>query len=129
MVIFEFDSPQPLHPELSAVDMRVATPDYFTAMGIPCSKGARFDARDTAQSTPVGVIDERVAKLMWPGESAIGKRFRVAPHLMKTPWYEIIGVVGHIRHDALDVDTRTQVYWNFAQNAHGSHGAGREDRA
>jgi putative ABC transport system permease protein len=115
MVLFEFDSPQPLHPELSAVDMRVATPDYFTAMGIPVFEGRVFDARDTAQSTPVGVIDERVAKLMWPGESAIGKRFRVAPHLMKTPWYEIIGVVGHIRHDALDVDTRTQVYWNFAQ--------------
>jgi ABC-type antimicrobial peptide transport system permease subunit len=63
----------------------------------------------------VGVIDERVAKLMWPGESAIGKRYRVAPHLMKTPWYEIIGVVGHIKHDALDVDTRAQMYWNFEQ--------------
>ena len=115
MVIFEFDSPRPLHPELSAVDMRVASPDYFKAMGIRVLEGRAFDARDTAESTPVGVIDERIAKLMWPGESAIGKRFRVAPHLMKTPWYEIIGLVAHIRHDALDVDTRMQVYWNFAQ--------------
>jgi predicted permease len=115
MVIYEFDSPQALAPELSAVDMRVATPDYFKAMGIRVLEGRAFDARDTAESTPVGMIDERVAKLMWPGESAIGKRFRVAPHLMKTPWYEIIGLVGHIRHDALDVDTRAQVYWNFAQ--------------
>ena len=64
---------------------------------------------------PVGIIDERIAKLMWPGESAIGKRYRVAPQLMKTPWFEIVGVVGHIRHDALDVDAHTQAYWPAAQ--------------
>jgi putative ABC transport system permease protein len=115
MVIFEFDSPRALDPALSAVDMRVATPDYFKAMGIPVLEGRAFDARDTAQSAPVGLIDERIAKLMWPDESAIGKRYRVAPHLMKTPWFEIIGVVGHIRHDALDVDTRAQAYWPAAQ--------------
>jgi putative ABC transport system permease protein len=116
MVIFEFDSPRALDPSLSAVDMRVATGDYFKAMGIPILEGRTFDdARDTAESAPVGLIDERIAKLMWPGESAIGKRFRVAPHLMKTPWFEIVGVVGHIRHDSLDADPRTQVYWSFKQ--------------
>jgi predicted permease len=116
MVMFEFDSPRALDPSLSAVDMRVATGDYFKAMGIPILEGRTFDdARDTAESAPVGLIDERIAKLMWPGESAIGKRFRVAPHLMKTPWFEIVGVVGHIRHDSLDADPRTQVYWSFKQ--------------
>jgi putative ABC transport system permease protein len=115
MVIFEFDSPRTLAPELSAVDMRVATPGYFRSMGIPILEGRAFDARDTAKSTPVGVIDERIAQLMWPGESPIGKRYRVAPHLLKTPWFEIIGVVGHIRHDGIDVDTRAQSYWPAAQ--------------
>ena len=115
MVVFEFDSPRALAPELSAVDMRVATPDYFKTMGIPVLEGRSFEARDTAKSTPVGLIDERIATLMWPGESPIGKRYRVAPHLMKTPWFEIIGVVGHIRHDAIDVDTRAQAYWAAAQ--------------
>jgi putative ABC transport system permease protein len=115
MVIFEFDSPRALAPELAAVDMRVASPDYFKAMGIPILEGRAFDARDTAGSPPVGIIDERIAKLMWPGESAIGKRYRVAPHLMKTPWFEIVGVVGHIRHDSLEVDPRAQAYWNFNQ--------------
>lgn len=117
MVIFEFDSPRALDPALSAVDMRVASPDYFAAMGIPVLEGRAFDARDTAESTPVGLIDERIAKLMWPGESAIGKRFRVAPHLMKTHWFEIVGVVGHIRHDSLDADLRAQAYWSFKQMA------------
>jgi putative ABC transport system permease protein len=115
MVIFEFDSPRALDPALSAVDMRVASPDYFAAMGIPILEGRAFDARDTAESAPVGLIDERIATLMWPGESAIGRRFRVAPHLAKTPWYEIVGVVGHIRHDSLDADTRAQAYFSFIQ--------------
>jgi predicted permease len=115
MVIFEFESPRTLAPELSAVDMRVATPEYFKAMGIPIREGRAFDARDTAEAKPVGIIDERIADLMWPNESAIGKRYRVAPHLMKTPWFEIVGVVGHIRHDGVDVDTRAQAYWPAAQ--------------
>ena len=115
MAIFDFDTPRSLHPDLSTVDMRVATPGYFRTMGISLVEGRSFDARDTAQAPPVGIIDERIARLMWPGESALGKRFRVAPHLMKTPWFEIIGVVGHIRNDALDVDARTQAYWNFEQ--------------
>jgi ABC-type antimicrobial peptide transport system permease subunit len=34
---------------------------------------------------------------------------------MKTPWFEIIGVVGHVRHDGIDVDTRAQAYWPAAQ--------------
>jgi putative ABC transport system permease protein len=117
MAVFEFDSPRALDSTLSAVDMRMATPDYFSSIGIPVLEGRAFDARDTAQSTPVGVIDERIAKLMWPGESAIGKHYRVAPRLAKTPWFEIVGVVGHIRHDALDVDARAQSYFPAAQMA------------
>lgn len=116
MAIFEFDTPRPLDPGLSAVDMRTATPDYFKTLRIPVIEGRAFDARDTAQSTPVGIIDERVARLMWPGESAIGKHFRMAPHLMKTPWFEIVGVVGNIRHDGLDAGPRSQVYWSAEQS-------------
>ena len=116
MAIFEFDAPRPLDPGLSAVDMRTATPDYFKTLHIPVIEGRVFDARDTAQSTPVGIVDERVATLMWPGESAIGKHFRVPPHLMKTPWFEIVGVVGNIRHDGLDAGPRSQVYWSAEQN-------------
>lgn len=115
MAVFEFDSPRRLPADLATVDMRTATGGYFEAMGIPLVEGRTFGARDTAQSTPVGIIDERIAALMWPGESAIGKRFRMAPHLMKTPWFEIVGVVGHVRHDSLDVDPRAQAYWSAEQ--------------
>jgi len=118
--MLEFDAPRQLHPDLDALDSRVITPDYFKTMGIPIIAGRTFDERDTATAKPVGIIDERVAALMWPGENPIGKRFRVPPHLapgMTLPWTEVIGVVGHVKHDGIDLDTRAQVYWNYLQRA------------
>jgi len=57
---------------------------------------------------------------MWPGESAVGKRMRVPPVLTNNipwPWMEIVGVVGHVIHDGIDLDTRPQAYWTYQQRA------------
>ena len=61
------------------------------------------------------MIDERLARLAYPDESPIGKRFRIA--FPGEPWGTIVGVVGHIRHDGLDVDRRPQVYWPQKQRS------------
>jgi predicted permease len=110
-----FDAPQPGAPETATFDWRSATPDYFKTMGIPLIEGRTFNERDTASATPVGIIDERIARMVWPGQSAIGKRFRIP--FQDQPWVEVIGVVGHVRHDGLDDDRRAQVYWNHLQRA------------
>ena len=120
VLILDFDAPRQLHPDLATIDARVVTPDYFKTMGIPLVEGRDFNDGDTPAATQVGIIDERVAILMWPGESAIGKRFRFSPKLMpgqQPPWIEIVGVVGHVKHDGIDVDPRTQVYWPYQQRA------------
>jgi putative ABC transport system permease protein len=96
-------------------DWRTATPDYFETMGIPLIDGRTFNERDTATAPPVGIIDERIARLAWPGQSAIGRRFRIP--VEGQPWVEVIGIVGHVRHDGLDQDRRAQVYWNHLQRA------------
>jgi len=62
----------------------------------------------------VVVLDEQVARLAWPGESPIGKRVRGGPH---RPWAQVVGVVGHIRHESLESDQRLQIYWNYLQRA------------
>jgi predicted permease len=105
------------------VDSRTVTPDYFRAMGIPLVAGRTFSDLDTQtnplpslQNAPVpaiGIIDEQLARAMWPGQEAVGRRFRLP--LPNAPWIEIVGVVGHIRHDGLDVDPRAQVYFNYRQ--------------
>jgi predicted permease len=97
------------------VDWRTVTPGYFDALGIPLRGGRVFTEFDSEKAPPVGVIDEQIARAIWPGESAIGKRFRIP--VASLPWVEVVGVVGHVRHDGLDVDPRPQVYWNYRQRA------------
>ncbi len=97
---------------LEATDETTITPDYFQAMGIPVIQGRSFFEQDRADSPWVVIVDERVASLAWPGENPIGKRIRGGPH---RPWAEVVGMVGHIRHESLESDQRLQIYWNYLQ--------------
>lgn len=100
---------------LESVDWRTVTPGYFRTLGIPLLQGRGFTEADADPARLVGIVDEQVARLAWPGQDPIGRRFRIpAPG---GPWVEIVGVVGHIRHDSLAEDTRPQVYWNYHQRA------------
>ncbi len=82
-------------------------------MNIPLMRGRVFSPDlDTRTSPRVVVIDERMADQFWPGEDPIGKRIRtggfdVTPD---TPWMTIVGVVGGVKQDALDADSRIAYY-------------------
>jgi putative ABC transport system permease protein len=111
----EFDAPEPKRNAFPSVDWRSVSPGYFQTIGIPLLDGRVFDARDNDGADPVGIVDQRIAGTVWPGESAVGKRFRIA--FAGQPWVRIVGVVGHIQHDGLDVEQRPQVYWTYSQRA------------
>ena len=119
MGFVEFDLGGRPQPDLAAVDWRTATPDYFKEMGIPLVEGRTFEHRDVASAHQVGIIDDRVARLVWPNESAIGKRFRIPVRLSSEtmPWVEIVGVVRAVKHDGLEAESRPQFYWNYEQRA------------
>ncbi len=98
---------------------RVTTADYFTTMGIPLIGGRTFQAGDDGNAPGVAIIDERVARRHWPGQTAIGKRLRFpARGSDDTPsaWMEIIGVAGHVKHDGLDADSMGQIYFDYRQS-------------
>jgi len=111
-VYFERTNQEP--GTLDATDDTITTPGYFHAMGIPLLQGRSFTEQDTTNAPLVVVVDEQVARLAWPGESALGKRMRSNPD---SPWAEVVGVVGHIRHENLERDQRLQIYWNYLQRA------------
>jgi putative ABC transport system permease protein len=98
------------------IDSRIVTPAYFQAIGIPLLKGRNFTEADADPERPVGIVDEQIARRLWPNEEPIGKRFRIfAKGVFAGPWTEVVGVVRHIRNDGLDSDTRPQIYWNYLQ--------------
>jgi len=70
---------------------------YFKTLGIRLISGRLFDARDTADSTAVTVVNERLAKQFWPNESPLGKRVSRPPRPGTNPtWLEVVGVVNDV---------------------------------
>jgi putative ABC transport system permease protein len=86
------------------------TPDYFRTMGIPLLAGRDFNDADAKDSPNVTIIDERLAREYWPNESPLGKRVRFGPPEDNEPWHTIVGVVGTVRHQRMQEDTRKSVY-------------------
>jgi predicted permease len=88
--------------------------DYFAAMGIPLLRGRVFNAADTADTTPVFVIDEALANREWPGADPIGARitWRFSERSVTG---EIIGVVGSVRYGALAEEPPATTYFWFPQ--------------
>jgi predicted permease len=70
---------------------------YFKTLGIRLISGRLFDARDTADSPTVTVVNERLAKQFWPDENPLGKRVGRPPRPgTNTTWLEVVGVVNDV---------------------------------
>jgi predicted permease len=64
-------------------------PEYFAAAGVSVFSGRAFDRRDAAGAPATAVINETLARTLWPGEDPLGRRVRIAP---SGPDVEVVGV-------------------------------------
>jgi len=107
--------PQPPQDQMSSALFYIGTSQYLRVMGIPLLEGRFFTEHDTLASAPVVVIDEVMAKHLFPGQDAVGKQFSL---LIIGP-VQIVGVVGHVKHWGLDADDtakiRDEIYFPFMQ--------------
>jgi len=88
--------PKQPEPRIEDIPLALRTSvlvDYFKTMQIPLVSGRVFTAADTKDSPTVAVIDEWSARQYWPGQSAVGQRFKTG---RTQPWREVIGVVGDV---------------------------------
>ncbi|PYV08178.1 MAG: hypothetical protein DMG07_26550 [Acidobacteria bacterium] len=67
---------------------------YFGVTGILLKAGRGFGPEDSPAGPPVAVIDEAAARRFWPGQGALGRRFRYSPYV---PWITVVGVAGHVK--------------------------------
>ncbi|MDB6040841.1 MAG: permease, partial [Verrucomicrobiales bacterium] len=90
---------------------RIVDAGYLKSMGIPLHKGRQFTAQDVAGMENVLIINEVAAKLIWPNEDAVGK--------IAVGWggrdCKVVGVVGNVRHGALDEQAGPEMYYPMAQ--------------
>jgi putative ABC transport system permease protein len=92
-------------------DRRVVNTDYFQTIGIPLLKGRYFSEQDGPEAPNVVIIDDTLASKYWPGEEPVGKRitYNRDPKGERI-WREVVGVVGAIKHRALDADYKGTMY-------------------
>ena len=92
------------------------TPGYFDATGIARQSGRDFVAADLQRPTHVVIINEQLARTLYPGEDPIGKRIAIGGDERTNHWHEVVGVVADVRHQALDVEPSPRVYDLFGQH-------------
>ena len=90
------------------------SPEYFRTLNIPLKEGRTFTDQDNAQSPKVVIVNETMARKLWPGESPIGRRFSIwrDENFLR----EVVGVVGDTK-STLDKEAGQQMYVPYAQDA------------
>ena len=106
--------PAPGHDTIS--DYRVVTPGYFRALGIPLVAGTPLPDDARADGPPVILINETMARTLWPGENALGRRLKVGNYDRVAPWLTVLGIVGDTRQSGLTSPLRPQVYVHHVQD-------------
>jgi putative ABC transport system permease protein len=93
--------------EALQVATRSATPSMFAALRIPLRSGRLFNATDRVGAPEVALVSESMAARHWPGDSALGKRFRTR---VDGPLITVVGVVGDVVQHWLVESLRPSIY-------------------
>jgi putative ABC transport system permease protein len=111
---FLIEGAPPLAPgQDNDANHRAVSRDYFRAIGTPLLAGRYFNDLDGPDATPVAIVNEAMAKQFWPGQSPLGRRFRMDAD--GQPWVTIVGVVASARQMGLDVAGRAEMYFPSTQ--------------
>jgi putative ABC transport system permease protein len=94
-------------------DIRVSTPDYFRTMEIPLLKGRGFSDSDILSSPNIVIVNEVLARTVFPGQDPIGKQITNFDQGNLT--LQIVGVVGNVRHAGLDAEPHAEIYQLLGQ--------------
>jgi putative ABC transport system permease protein len=88
---------------------------YLETMRIPLVRGRLLDARDTKDSPLTVLINERVARTLFPDRDPIGQEILWGAYSKENPHCTVVGVVGDVRHQADENDQGMELYYPYTQ--------------
>ena len=109
------DMPTGSDARLPSASYRMVTPRYFRAMGIPLLAGRAFDENDDTASPRVAIISQSLARQSFAGKDPVGAQILVIDSPEGFRPFEIVGVVGDIRHDSLESPPSSHLFVPYAQ--------------
>ena len=87
----------------------------FFRRDIPLREGRWFHTGDDLGAMNVAVVSESMARRLWPGQSAVGKRLKTEDRDNATSWLTVVGVVGDVQHEIFDRSFRSILYLPYQQ--------------
>jgi predicted permease len=110
--VFEGKTPSPDGPAFNIDFWQSVGDDFFETMGMRLIAGRFLRSSDTADSLPVVVVNEALARKFYPDEDAVGKRLLVTgnPSDPRARWQTIVGVVADVKQQGIDAPTGTEVF-------------------
>jgi predicted permease len=96
-------------PSLQAAASRIGD-GYFKVLGLPILEGRDFDSRDLAAGQPVAIVNDVLARQLWPGEPATGRRVRLDGRT-----HHVVGVVRAAQYHTIAESLLPYVYLNYWQ--------------
>jgi putative ABC transport system permease protein len=105
--------PEPAPEQAVEAHLRTVGAEYFRAMGVPLREGRAFEPRDRTGAPRVVIVNEELARSLFPGESALGRRVSFAFFREQS---EIVGVAGNELVSGLDLRAGPVLYFPHAQD-------------
>jgi predicted permease len=101
-------------PRGFSVDKPTVSAGYFGAMGIRIVRGRDFSAHDDDRAPGVVIVSESVARKLWPGGNAVGRRISMSDKPGPNDWLTVVGVVNDVVQDR-DMTRHSTVYLPYLQ--------------
>jgi predicted permease len=109
------DRPPASDDNLPTAQYRMATPEYFKAMGIPVIAGRAFTDDDREGGAPVVIISRGLARQSFPDRDPLARYLLVRDAQARFRPLQIVGVAGDVRHTSLEADAEPHVYLPYHQ--------------
>jgi predicted permease len=109
------DGPRPDGNAIAQANVRMATPAYFTTLGLPLLSGREFSARDAVDAPRVIIINESLARSAWRGEDPVGRTLILDYQNGPSP-RQVVGVVRDARYHGPRSETAPEIFIPHAQN-------------
>jgi predicted permease len=93
----------------------IASEQMFRALGTPLREGRDFSPDDREDTQPVAIVNQAMARRLWPGQSAIGRRIRLGGPTTAAQWMTVVGVAADIKRYSLTEIPRPEMIVPYTQ--------------
>ena len=107
--------PERMKPGDTTISVSATSVDdnYFATLGIPVLRGRNFNASDIPTAPRTAIVTDAFVRTYWPGEDAIGKRFRLRG--ADGPEYQVVGVVGDYKVESVGEKPTPYIHYPMHQ--------------